>query len=101
MLFRQDLAGFGEPKEGSWDGFQRINTDTKSGGIVGVFRQGAIELHRIVTVQYLDPDAVYEVKSASEGRQVAKMTGKELMNKGFQVKLKKKYDGAVFEIAKD
>ncbi len=40
MMYRQDLAGFGEPQEGQWDGFQRINTDTKSGGIVGVFRQG-------------------------------------------------------------
>jgi alpha-galactosidase len=29
MSYRQDLPGFGEPKEGLWDGFQRINTDTK------------------------------------------------------------------------
>ncbi|WP_332367596.1 hypothetical protein [Spirosoma telluris] len=35
MSYRQDLAGFGEPMDGMWDGFQRINTETKKGGIVG------------------------------------------------------------------
>ena len=34
-MFRQDLAGFGEPREGQWDGYQRINTETQSGGLVG------------------------------------------------------------------
>ncbi len=41
MSYRQDLAGFGEPMDGRWDGFQRINTDSKQGGIIGVFRHGA------------------------------------------------------------
>lgn len=38
-LYRQDLPGFGEPGFGNLDGFQWINTDIKSGGIVGVFKQ--------------------------------------------------------------
>ncbi len=29
MSYRQDLPGFGEPMEGMWDGFQRMNTDLK------------------------------------------------------------------------
>jgi alpha-galactosidase len=29
MSYRQDLPGFGEPKEGMWDGFSRINTESK------------------------------------------------------------------------
>ena len=50
MSYRQDLPGFGEPMEGMWDGFQRINTDSKQGGIIGVFRHGAAETKRQVTV---------------------------------------------------
>ena len=49
MSFRQDLPGFGEPMDGHWDGFQRINSETKSGGIVGIFRHGATQTNRIVT----------------------------------------------------
>ncbi len=59
MNFRQDLPGFGEPMEGMWDGFQRINTETKSGGIIGIFRHGSVETKRIVTVKYLDPEKTY------------------------------------------
>ena len=29
MVFRQDLTCFGEPTEGHWDGWARINTDTQ------------------------------------------------------------------------
>ena len=58
MSFRQDLYGFGEPMEGHWDSFQRINTDTKSGGIVGVFRHGSADTKRRIVVKYLDPNAI-------------------------------------------
>ncbi len=65
MSFRQDLPGFGEPQEGSWDGWQRINTDTKKGGIVGVFRQGALESSRTVFITGLAPDRTYTVRLGS------------------------------------
>ena len=77
MSFRQDLPGFGEPMEGMWDGFQRINTETKEGGIIGVFRHGSVETKRIVTVNWLDPLKTYQVKSI-DGKVVATLTGKEL-----------------------
>ena len=57
MLFRQDLAGFGEPALGHWDGFQRINDETQSGGILGVFRAGAAEEQRQVVITGLLPPA--------------------------------------------
>ncbi len=98
--FRQDLAGFGEPMEGHWDGFQRINSETKSGGIVGIFRQGATEEKRMVTVLWLDPKAEYVILNAPDGKQITKLSGKELMELGFEVKLAKKYDGVLFEILK-
>jgi len=98
MTFRQDLPGFGEPQEGMWDGFQRINSDSHSGGIVGVFRQGAAENNRTITVNHLDLTALYQLKSFPEGNIVIEMTGKDLAEKGFHVKLNKKYDGALFEI---
>ena len=96
--FRQDLPGFGEPAEGCWDGFARINTETKSGGLVGVFRQGAVENSRIVTVRYLNPSKQYVVKEGKTGKVLATMSGKQLEEKGFEVILNKKYDGQLFEI---
>lgn len=96
--FRQDLPGFGEPAEGCWDGFARINTETKSGGLVGVFRQGATENRRMVTVRYLDPNRRYAVKEGKTDKTITVMSGRLLEEKGFEVILNKKYDGQLFEI---
>jgi alpha-galactosidase len=100
MSFRQDLPGFGEPIEGSWDGFQRVNSDTFSGGIIGIFKQGSKDDRRRVTVQMLDPTIKYRILLAPEGKEIGKMTGKKLAEKGFEVRLKKEYDGLLFEICK-
>jgi len=99
MEFRQNLEGYGEPSEGCWDGFQRINSETKSGGIVGVFRQGAKETSRIVTIEFLNPTYVYEVRKAPIGDLIMQATGKELSENGLKVSLDKKYEGAIFEIS--
>jgi alpha-galactosidase len=98
MSYRQDLPGFGEPKEGNWDGFQRINTDTKSGGIIGVFRHGAIDSKRIVTINYLDPAKIYQIISM-DGRLINTSTGNELKTKGLEVSLNEFYSGELFEIS--
>lgn len=98
MSFRQDLPGFGEPMEGMWDGFQRINTETKNGGIIGVFRHGAIETKRIITVNWLDPVKIYQVKSMN-GKVIALLTGNELKTKGFSTCIKELYSGDLFEIS--
>ncbi len=75
MIYRQDLPCFGEPMEGHWDGWARINTDTKEGGIIGVFRQGAVEQSRVVTVDWLDPESKYAVVHAGDGEILLEMTG--------------------------
>ena len=98
MSYRQDLPGFGEPREGAWDGFQRINTDTKTGGIIGIFRHGAKEATRLVTDYGLDADKLYHVKNMN-GKIIKSMKGKELNGVGFEVTLKKMYDGELFEVA--
>ncbi len=98
MSFRQDLPGFGEPMEGMWDGFQRINTETKDGGIIGIFRHGSAETKRIVTVNYLDPGKTYEVKSR-DGKVIETLTGNELRGKGFAVNLAALYSGELYEIS--
>jgi alpha-galactosidase len=98
MSFRQDLPGFGEPTEGCWDGFSRVNTETNSGGLVGVFRHGAAEESRVVTVPYLKADKTYLVKQGYAGTTIATLTGQELSQKGFPVTLKEKYDGELFEV---
>ena len=98
MSYRQDLPGYGEPAEGHWDGYQRINSDSCSGGVVGVFRQNAKASQRWVTVGFLNPAAHYEVCHAPGGERVIASTGQQLADEGFLVELKKPYDGAVFEI---
>jgi alpha-galactosidase len=100
MSFRQDIPGYGEPKEGMWDGFQRINTDTKGGGIIGVFRHGAVETKRLVTVNYLLPDKMYKVKRL-DGNVIAVLSGDDLKTKGFEVVIDKLYDGELFEISSE
>jgi alpha-galactosidase len=98
MSYRQDLPGFGEPMEGMWDGFQRINTETKNGGIIGVFRHGAVDNKRIVCVKYLDPVKTYQVKSMN-GKLITTLTGDELRTKGFGLTLSGLYSGELFEIS--
>lgn len=98
MSFRQDLPGFGEPAEGLWDGFQRINSEDHSGGIVGVFRQGSAEVQRTVTVKYLDASVFYDVVHAPDGDIIVSASGKDLVEKGFSVRLEKAYDGVLYEI---
>ena len=100
MSFRQDLAGFGEPKHGMWDGFQRINTETQSGGIIGVFKQGSLDNERQVSIHYLNPTKIYVVKECISDKIIAKATGRKLAEIGFKVKLVKQYDAQLFEVLK-
>lgn len=99
MSYRQDLPGFGEPMEGHWDGFQRINTDTKIGGIIGIFRHGANETKRIVTVRHLDLTAMYDVRFM-DGKLLKTLSGEQLNSKGFEVSLPGLYSGELFELRK-
>jgi alpha-galactosidase len=97
MSYRQDLPGFGEPMEGMWDGFQRINTESLDGGIFGVFRHGAVEKSRTVTIKYLDPQMTYDIKTVA-GDIVATLKGSELQDKGFVVDLEGLYSGNLYEV---
>ena len=98
MSYRQDLQGFGEPREGFWDGFQRINTDTKTGGIIGVFKQGGIETTRTIIVDGIHPGKMYLIKEALTGKLVTRASGKSLMQKGFKVTIPKEYGGKLYEV---
>ena len=98
ISFRKDLAGFGEPREGCWDGWQRINFFNGQGGVFGVFRQGALENSRVVFLSDLRPESLYLVRSAPDGKTVFSGSGRELMNNGFPVKIDSLYDGKIFEV---
>lgn len=98
MSYRQDLPGFGEPQEGMWDGFQRLNTDSKSGGIIGVFRQGSAEKKRLVTINYLNPSKQYQVKTMG-GKTISSKTGIALKQEGFELTIPELYGGELFEIS--
>jgi alpha-galactosidase len=99
MSYRRDLPGFGEPCEGAWDGWMRINNDTRRGGIVGVFRQGAREGSRQVFLKGLAPEDTYSVRLAPSGERVHLATGRELMEEGFPVRIARSHDGMIYEIA--
>ena len=98
MSFRRDLPGFGEPREGAWDGWMRINNDTREGGIIGVFRQGALEDTRQVFLKGLEPDRHYVVRMAPAGTGILRASGRQLMEQGFPVEIPGKYDGNIYEI---
>ncbi|MBW6537666.1 MAG: hypothetical protein K0B11_21835, partial [Mariniphaga sp.] len=49
-------------RDGNWDGFQRINTETKSGGIVGIFKQFSPVDEQWITLNFLDEKKEYIVK---------------------------------------
>ena len=100
MAFRQDLPGFGEPQEGAWDGWQRLNTESKGGGIVGVFKQGAREASRTVFVSGLDPAAEYVVHMAPCNKEVVRCSGQQLMEVGFVVTISGLYDGDIYAVEK-
>jgi len=99
MSYRKDLPGFGEPAEGTWDGWMRLNFDTKGGGIFGVFRQGAPDERRTVVLKDLDPARQYSIRLAPDGKEILAATGKVLMERGFDVTLTNKYDGNIYEVA--
>ena len=101
MLFRQDLPGFDEPADGMWDGYQRINSETKSGGIVGVFKQNANSNERWVTVNYLKPSSNYRVTQAPTMKVVFEGSGTELQNKGFKVVFEDDYQGELYEVTEE
>ena len=100
MSFRQDLPGFGEPQECAWDGFARINTETKSGGLVGVFRWKSAERTRHVAVRGLDPEAKYAVLKGVKGELVAEMTGRQLVEDGFEAVIDERCGGELYEIVR-
>ena len=99
MSYRRDLPGFGEPREGAWDGWMRINNDTNKGGIIGVFRHGALEESRQVVVKGLSPEREYVVRQAPGSKEIHQASGAELMHEGFRVGIPGQYDGKIFEIA--
>lgn len=98
MSYRKDLPGFGEPTEGMWDGWMRLNTETMAGGIIGVFRQGAPDEKRTVVLKDLLPDRIYSVRLAPDGKEIISAKGIILMEKGFEVILSDKYDGNIYEV---
>jgi alpha-galactosidase len=97
MTYRKDLPGFGEPAEGTWDGWMRINFQNRSGGIFGIFRQGALEDTRQVFLKDLNPGKEYIIRLAPQGTEVMRGKGKALMEEGFRVTLKK-YDANIYEV---
>ncbi|MBW6537407.1 MAG: hypothetical protein K0B11_20535, partial [Mariniphaga sp.] len=78
--------------------FQRINTETKSGGIVGIFKQFSPVDEQWITLNFLDEKKEYIVKLAPTGEIVTRGTGSEFRRKGFKVVFKEEVQGELFEV---
>lgn len=78
--------------------FNELIPTQKTGGIIGVFRHGAVENKRRVTIHGLAPKKIYRVKKM-DGTVVATQTGALLQLKGFEVVLQKLYDGVLYEVS--
>lgn len=65
---------------------------------MAVFRKNAREPTRRVFVPDLPLAREYAVKLAPEGRVLHTLTGRQLAEEGFPVKLERASDGAVFEL---
>jgi len=63
----------------------------KKGGIVGIFRQGGIDGKRKIKIPNLLPGSNYLIKDAPSGKLVYKMTGKQIFEDGFVVRINEKY----------
>jgi alpha-galactosidase len=101
MNYRKDLPGFGEPKEGAFDGWMRLNFENRSGGIFGVFREGSLEDSRKVFLTDLDPAQKYIIRLAPDGKEVLRASGEKLMEEGFQITISKLHDGNIYEVGKE
>ena len=77
---------------------QRIDIETKSGGIIGVFKQGGVEKERKITINYLNPSKIYTLKEVYSEKIMTKTSGKNLAETGFNVKIVEDYNGQLFEI---
>jgi len=97
-LYRQDLPGFNQPVEGGWDGWSRINSDTRAGGIIGIFRQGSLDDNRTVSLPGLSKNKQYLVKLAPFDTVITRISGQDLEKKGFKVQMEQKYDSRLYEI---
>ncbi|NCB92033.1 MAG: alpha-galactosidase [Clostridia bacterium] len=98
MFYRQDLPGYFEPTLGGCDGFARINREDFSGGIIGFFRHGGAEDTRMVRVDGLIEDKIYQILNM-EGNEIICMSGKQMEEKGFAVTIEEKFGGRLYEIA--
>jgi alpha-galactosidase len=98
MSYRKDLPGFGEPREGFWDGFMRINFKDKSGGVVGIFRQGSTEGSRMIILEDLEPEKTYIIRLAPDNKEIFRAKGEQLMKEGFRVNIPEQYGGNIYEV---
>ena len=63
-----------------------------------MFRCNAAERSRRVAVRGLEPDAKYAVLKGAKGECVAELTGRELVEDGFEAILPERRDGELFEV---
>lgn len=97
MSFREDLPGLFEPRIGAFDGFARINRDTKEGGIIGLFRHGAAEESALLRILDLPEHVTFRLIKP-DGQQAAAMTGREWGQEGVRISFEKLYEGKLFEL---
>ena len=53
---------------------------------------------RTIVLKNLQPNKTYAIREAPSGKIVRKISGKNLMEIGIQIKIESSYDGKIFEV---
>lgn len=90
---------FQRPTMSNWDGVYKFNKE-KQGGVLFFFRNGSVESSRTFAFPLAEPGSRYRLFSPEDGKDLGIASGKELLEKGIQIKIEKQFDANVLGIEK-
>jgi alpha-galactosidase len=81
----------------NWDGCYKFNKE-KQGGVLFFYRNGSLEKTRTFAMPLADPGKKYQLYSPEDGKVFARLTGKELLEKGITLTIPEMYSAKVLGI---
>ncbi|MDR6804184.1 alpha-galactosidase [Dyadobacter sp. BE34] len=90
---------FQRPTMSNWDGVYKFNKE-KQGGVLFFFRNGSVETTRTFAFPLAEPDSRYRLFSAEDSKDFGVFSGKELNDKGIEIRIDKQFDAEVLGIEK-
>ncbi|SDG73100.1 Melibiase [Dyadobacter soli] len=90
---------FQRPTMSNWDGVYKFNKE-KQGGVLFFFRNDSVESERTFAFPFGEPDSSYRLFSPEDGKVIGIFSGKELREKGIEIRMEKQFDARVLGIEK-